>query len=125
MVDDEIVFSCLACGHENTVMDGRTAQVLTQFVNRIKFGDETQRAWFDLARDSFVNTGEVPHFHASEIERCCELVVSHGLSTGHADTISDLVQEVVGQYVELSTRYQQLRNQLVGLGEEPADGKGT
>ena len=36
-----------------------------------------------------------------ELEYCCKMVLDHGLATGHADTIMDLMEEVLSQVLDL------------------------
>lgn len=43
-----------------------------------------------------------------ELEKCVRMVMATGLSTGHADTHTDLIEEVLDQYNQLRFRNQEV-----------------
>lgn len=48
----------------------------------------------------------------NELEVCCELVIAESLSTGHADTHSQLMLEVLEQYTALLSNHQDMVGRL-------------
>ena len=48
-----------------------------------------------------------------DLERCVRMVLAAGLSTGHADTHADLIDEVLDQYRELSDKLRKCENDLL------------
>lgn len=48
----------------------------------------------------------------NELEVCCELVIAESLSTGHAETHSQLMLEVLEQYNELLAKHQEMTHRL-------------
>ena len=51
------------------------------------------------------------------LEQCCALVIAAGLATGHADTVVDLMREVLAQVDELRDELKGARETIVLLVE--------
>ena len=81
-------------------LDVRTGEEARATENRLaNAGAELDEAY----RRALIAEERIAELEAStarDLERCCEMVIHHGLATGHADTVSDLLAEVLGQYEE-------------------------
>lgn len=42
----------------------------------------------------------VKEFYTDELNKCCKMLIENGISTGHADSFTDLIDECIGNVLE-------------------------
>lgn len=55
--------------------------------------------------------------HVNELEECCQMVISAGLSTGHAESHIELMTEVLSQCVNASPNVEAQSRRIAELEE--------
>lgn len=68
--------------------------------------------------DSLLENGRLRNEYAEELKLCTDMVLSAGLATGHAETLTELMSEAMSQVEAYRDTIEKLRETNRNLNEE-------